>query len=310
MKGKMRVVLSILLIVTMVMAIAPVVIGAPLQEYPVGMVAYWRLDEDSGAVATDSFDGNDGDVYGATWTTGQVNGALSFDGNDYLIIPDSPDLNSPNISVSLWVRLAADAPAGGTALAEKDGWVAGQTGYALLIGDWGTDNTLRFEVFGPWTLVDSTFGLELNRWYHVVATYDQQHMRIYIDGQLNNSIAETQAINVGNNGILGVGARFGDFGKTQEVNLLGMVDEMAIYNRALAVEEIQQHYQNGLAGLGYDAPSGTSLIAIPATPQVYPGDTVAVDLDTQGANDLYAAQATCTVAAAILEPQSGVFGSA
>ncbi|MCP4546611.1 MAG: hypothetical protein GY835_09125, partial [bacterium] len=52
----------------------------------------------------------------------------------------------------------------------------------------------------------------------------------------------------------------------------------------------------------------TNLTASPGSPEVYPGDPVSVDLDIQGANDLYAAQATCTVDPAILEPQSGVFG--
>jgi len=32
----------------------------------------------------------------------------------------------------------------------------------------------------------------------------------------------------------------------------GKIDEAAIYNRALPVEEIQQHYQDGLIGLGYE----------------------------------------------------------
>lgn len=44
--------------------------------------------EGTGTIAYDSVGGNDGTIHGATWTTGQVNGALSFDGvDDYIIIP-------------------------------------------------------------------------------------------------------------------------------------------------------------------------------------------------------------------------------
>ncbi len=58
----------------------------------------------------------------------------------------------------------------------------------------------------------------------------------------------------------------------------------------------------------YFQSTGADLIATPDSPEVYPGDTVAVNLDIQGASDLYAAQALCTVDPAILEPQGGVFG--
>ena len=53
---------------------------------------------------------------------------------------------------------------------------------------------------------------------------------------------------------------------------------------------------------------GTTLVATPDNAEVYPGNPVSVSLNIQNASDLYAAQATCTVDPAILEPQSGVFG--
>ncbi|MBN2392979.1 MAG: DUF2341 domain-containing protein [Anaerolineae bacterium] len=56
------------------------------------------------------------------------------------------------------------------------------------------------------------------------------------------------------------------------------------------------------------AEGGTVLTATPDVSEVYPDDTVTVDLDVLGADNLYAAQATCAVNPAILEVQSGVFG--
>ncbi|MFQ6120757.1 MAG: hypothetical protein ACE5KE_12850 [Methanosarcinales archaeon] len=51
-----------------------------------GTVAYWTFDEGSGNIAHDiSGNGNDGSVYGASWTSGKVGKALDFDGsNDYV----------------------------------------------------------------------------------------------------------------------------------------------------------------------------------------------------------------------------------
>ncbi len=56
-------------------------------------------------------------------------------------------------------------------------------------------------------------------------------------------------------------------------------------------------------------PVTTTLAVAPASSEIYVGgDTLAVDLNIENVADLYAAQATCTVDPAILEPQAGVFG--
>ncbi len=55
--------------------------------------------------------------------------------------------------------------------------------------------------------------------------------------------------------------------------------------------------------------STASLVAnMDSEGEIYPGDSVSVDLTFQDTNNLYAAQATCTVDPTILEPQSGTFG--
>ena len=53
-----------------------------------GLVAEWHFDEGAGSVLADSSgNGNDGAIYGATWTEGVSGSALSFDGNgDYVEI--------------------------------------------------------------------------------------------------------------------------------------------------------------------------------------------------------------------------------
>jgi len=47
------------------------------------LLGHWKLDDGEGGVAADATGrGNDGDVIGAAWTTGQLAGALHFDGID------------------------------------------------------------------------------------------------------------------------------------------------------------------------------------------------------------------------------------
>lgn len=218
----------------------PVVISAPIQEYPAGMVSYWKLNDGSGASASDSIGGNNGVVNGTTWTTGQVGGALSFDGpGDYVIVPNSSSLNPALITIESWIKLTGTAPSGGAALVEKDGWNGGQTGYAFVVGNWGTPNSLRFEILDPWRLVQSSTSLALNQWYHVAATYDGSTMRIFINGTLDSEFATSGPINVGNDGILGMGGRFVNDGlntNETELYLPGILDSVAISNRALPVD--------------------------------------------------------------------------
>ncbi len=50
------------------------------------------------------------------------------------------------------------------------------------------------------------------------------------------------------------------------------------------------------------------LTVSPPSAEIYPGDTVEVDLDVTNAEDLYGLQSLCTVDPSILETQSGAFG--
>jgi hypothetical protein len=71
------------------------------------LVGHWKFDEGEGTTAYDSSgEGNDGTVYGASWTTGVLGSALAFDGyNDYV---DCGNDNSLDISgdktISIWLR--------------------------------------------------------------------------------------------------------------------------------------------------------------------------------------------------------------
>ena len=59
-------------------------------------VSWWQFDEGQGYTAYDSAATNDGTVHGATWTTGQMGGALDFDGaNDYVNVANDDSLNIP-----------------------------------------------------------------------------------------------------------------------------------------------------------------------------------------------------------------------
>lgn len=57
-----------------------------------------------------------------------------------------------------------------------------------------------------------------------------------------------------------------------------------------------------------DLPAGSLVANMSNSTDIYPGDSVSMNLDIQDANNLHAAQATCAVTPTTLAPQSGTFG--
>lgn len=75
------------LVLTLASSVAT--LAQPMQ----GMIGYWNFDEGSGTVAHDtSGNGYNGTVTGATWTTGKINSALSFNGPTNAVV-------TPNIAL-------------------------------------------------------------------------------------------------------------------------------------------------------------------------------------------------------------------
>jgi hypothetical protein len=77
-----------------------------------GLSGYWKMDDGSGTSATDaSTNGNTGTLTnGPTWTTGQINGAVTLDGtNDYINIASPPSSIKPQsrMTISAWVKRSA-----------------------------------------------------------------------------------------------------------------------------------------------------------------------------------------------------------
>src|SRR3990167_3907279 len=112
---------------------------------PDGLLAYYIFYEGSGTTVMDSSGNNrNGTITGATWTTGKIGGALSFNGtSNYVSIPS---LNYDEISVSAWFyRNSVDTAAPDTIFG---GWSwSNVEGYGLYFNQYsGSRDTIRFIV--------------------------------------------------------------------------------------------------------------------------------------------------------------------
>jgi len=82
----------------------------------------------------------------------------------------------------------------------------------------------------------------MNQWYHIALTYDGSILKMYVNGQLQNSLAVTGQLKV-NTRDLSIGS---DNGAQKFFN--GDIDECLFFDRALSQTEIQANfYEQGNA---------------------------------------------------------------
>jgi hypothetical protein len=202
-----------------------------------GLVAYWKFDEGNGAVAADSSGrNNDGKIYGANWAEGKHGSALEFDGvDDYVDCGLDTSLNVRSaVTVEAWIKPGRTS--GYQQILRKGGndwhWYNLYLGSGKLFFDIGKIKEREFSSFG---------GIKDGKWQHVAASWDGSVMNLYLNGKLQKS-KETSAVSLMDGSAkhkLIIGRHPGG---TQHWK--GVMDEVAVYNRALNAEEISNHYLN------------------------------------------------------------------
>jgi len=94
-------------------------------------------------------------------------------------------------------------------------------------------------------VIDSATVLQTNLWYHVAMTYDGSVFKLYVNGALDAQHAASGTIVVTTEPVrIGGGAD----GGCAPYYFNGILDEAAIYNRALSSNEIAAIYMAGSAG--------------------------------------------------------------
>ena len=193
----------------------------------------------SGTTWTDlSGKGNNGTLVNGPTYSSANGGSIVFDGvNDYVDCGNSDSLSAiggtTNVTASAWVYY--DAYGGG-----------GQT-YSVITLKGGNpwtwllenpSNTFRFRITagGSDVNVPDTSTHLLNTWYNVVGTYDGSNMKIYANGILKNTQAQSGTLATNS-----VTAKIGTFQGTN-YNLTGKISNVQIYNRALSATEVLQNF--------------------------------------------------------------------
>lgn len=216
----------------------------PTQGYsslsvPDDFIGYWPLDAVSGTIATNAAgNGNNGTVNGASWNAnGRINRCLNFNGLNSSVQIANPVGN--DFSIAFWVKTTQTAGTpqwySGAGLVDGDvPFSANDFGTALVGGKFA------FGVGNPDTTIVSTTAINNGVWHHCVATRQEASglLSVYVDGNL-------QATGTATKNTLSAPANL-LFGVTGGNYFNGSLDEVKIFTRALASNEVAALYNSNL----------------------------------------------------------------
>jgi hypothetical protein len=165
-------------------------------------------------------------------------------GNDVALFPDPGVLDfssGKKFSFEAWAKIPASGSEGGGAIVAKGTGGGGEQFACDLAG-----NNYRFFVWNGASTAAFAAQSSIapnDTWQHLVGVFDQSQglMKLYVNGVQRATTTPPSTI-VSTTHAVSVGARKNSGSTAYDLNLLGKVDEVALYNRALSASEITTHY--------------------------------------------------------------------
>ena len=223
-----------------------------------GLVAHWTFDEGTGSVVHDTSGKlHDGAINGSTWSwlpQGRFGGALHLEQGDYVAVDNFPDATL-GWTVSAWVQIAAKDVnmSEATVISTEDVF---HGGWEMNINQPSDTAPGPNYHFAYWTGPGITYAfftcssdcIRADQWQHLTAVVDggadgavdggtaagTATLSFYLDGKLKNQQQVPRTILPGTPTLY-----MGRWPTTDPPRLLvGSIDDIAIWNRALVSDEI------------------------------------------------------------------------
>lgn len=225
--------------------------------YPQSVLAdspggYWRLSEASGLTAHDgsgnglsgsySMSGVTQDAAGAMTT--DSDGSATLDGSSGDInVPDSANLDpTSHLTIEAWVYPTTFT--GEPTIVAKADPASSIEQYGMWLGDTSPyqDSLIMYVDIGgnAYYIRKVNSGWTYNHWNQVVGTYDGSNLRLYVNGQLVDTQAQTGSLSTDSNMSVNIGSD--PASGTSGVRFTGGIDDLSIYSSALSAARITSHY--------------------------------------------------------------------
>jgi len=224
-------------------------------------VLYFTFSENSGKTIKDeSKAGNEGKIQGGVkWVKGKYGTALEFNGKagDFVKVEDHASLNpAKEISYMAWFKSEKYDKTRG--IISKYWGPGGQRTYNLrlhhnIAGALSTEvsSNGQFQLGVSVTDVHSPAVLKGDQWHHAAISFKGgDFLRMYIDGKLEaeNKATATKEL-FDNNTPLRIGQ---DFNEDATRFFIGVIDEVAIFNRAVTQAEIKTAMEGDIMSVDPD----------------------------------------------------------
>jgi hypothetical protein len=211
---------------------------ATVLELGQALAAMWHFDEGRGGTAADgSGGGNAATLVGAGWGEGRLGGfSLDCSGpGGRAVVPDAADgrldFGPGDFTMSAWVRLRGRSLTPNVIVKWPVVGSASHGGAALGLS---LGSVAQFKALSD----DQTFsvqggGIADGRWHHLAGRKTNGALRVYLDG--NASARASHAVtSVSNDEPLQIGG----FGQNALYDFDGLIDEVALWSRALSDQEL------------------------------------------------------------------------
>jgi PKD repeat protein len=224
-----------------------------------GLQAAYGFEEGSGTMAGDvSGKSNSGSISGANWSAnGKFGKALSFGSGSIVTVNDSTSLDLTGaMTLEAWVYPTTLNGSWMNLIFKPVGDPANAAPAYVLQGSSSSQAPSVYISPASANLTAPT-ALTLNKWSHIATTYDGTTLRLYVDGALVNSMAQTGTMTTSSDPLTIGGNAFSG------QNWAGLIDEVRIYNRALSSTEIQRDMNTPVVGVSGAPASPQGLKIVP-----------------------------------------------
>lgn len=222
-----------------------------------GLIGYWSFDKDTvkGNTVMDIWGNQDAEMIGKLEIVpGKFGEAVQLGGGAGARVQMTDDIKKAELpteemTIELWAWDEQFIEWGGYVVAVQDngafekGWLLGTRWKAFSFALSSEDAD---DGDGLLTYLNAANASEMNKWYHVVGTYDSKEMKIYVNGKLEGtSGVQSGPINYPDRIFFSIGAYKDD---NEDFVHKGMLDEVRLYDRALSEKEVLSNMEaEGLA---------------------------------------------------------------
>lgn len=179
---------------------------------------------------------------------GSLSADFERDNSESLSITDAAQTGldiTGNISICLWVK-PESTPAQDRSFIGKWNASGNQRSYVFQVTTAGVIDGILSSNGTATTRATGASSLGTGAWRHLAMVYNGTDIRLYLDGNLDSNGASNPAAYTG--GIFNGNAdfRIGAHGTTVTQFFDGLIDEVAVFNRALSSTEISDIFNNGI----------------------------------------------------------------